>query len=397
MKKIIILGCTGSVGRQTIDVVRRHKERYEVVGLAAGSSWEEVVRQAEQVEPRCIAMHDRGAAAKLREALAANPKTSHIEVLDGQEGVLSIACLQADMAVIALVGVAGLLPTLRALESGMDIAFVNKETLVVAGDLVMATAHRYGRKLLPVDSEHSALCQCLNGEDPAKIARLVLTSSGGPFRTWTEDRIPAATLREALNHPTWSMGSKITIDSATLMNKGFEVIEAWHLFRVDWSRIEVLIHPQSVIHSMVEFVDGAVMAQLGTPDMKVPIQYALSWPERLGPPWNRLDFTQVSALTFEQPRRSVFPCLDFGYEAGKAGGTMPCALNAANEIAVELFLQEKIAFGAIPAIIEKTMSDHSFIESPRLADLLETDAWCRDRARALGTRSVTMSTAAGGS
>lgn len=395
MKKIIILGCTGSVGRQTIDVVRRHKERYKVVGLAAGSSWEEVARQAEQVEPSCIAMHDREAAGKLREALAADPKTSHIEVLDGQDGVLSIACMEADMAVIALVGVAGLLPTLRALENGMDIAFVNKETLVVAGDLVMATAHRYGRKLLPVDSEHSALFQCLNGEDAAKIARLVLTSSGGPFRTWVEGKIPAATVREALNHPTWNMGSKITIDSATLMNKGFEVIEAWHLFRVDWSRIEVLIHPQSVIHSMVEFVDGAVMAQLGTPDMKVPIQYALSWPERLGPPWNRLDFTQVSALTFEQPRRSVFPCLDFGYEAGKAGGTMPCALNAANEIAVELFLQEKIAFGSIPTIIEKTMSDHPFIESPRLNDLLETDAWCRARARALGARAVTMSTAAG--
>jgi 1-deoxy-D-xylulose-5-phosphate reductoisomerase len=386
MKKIVVLGCTGSVGRQTIEVVRRHKERFRVIGMAAGSSWEEVAKQAEQVNPERIAIHDPQAAAKLREALAANPRTASIEVVEGQAGVLEIACMEADMAVIALVGIAGLVPTLRAIENGMDIAFVNKETLVVGGELVMATARRYGSRLLPVDSEHSALFQCLTGEDPAKIARLILTTSGGPFRTWSEERIPGATVREALNHPTWNMGSKITIDSATLMNKGFEVIEAYHLFAVDWSRIDVIVHPQSVIHSMVEFMDGAVMAQLGTPDMKVPIQYALSYPDRLGPAWKRLDFTQTAALTFEQPRRAVFPCLDFGYQAGKTGGTMPCALNAANEIAVDMFLKEKIPFGAIPRIIEKTMVEHAFIAHPKLNDLLETDRACRARARELGAR-----------
>lgn len=380
MKKIIILGCTGSIGKQTIEIVRRHKERFRVVGLAAGTSWEEVAKQAQAVHPQRVAMHDVAAAAKLREALASDPRTASIEVLDGQDGVLDIACMDADMAVIALVGIAGLLPTMRAIENGMDIAFVNKETLVVGGELVMATARRFESRLLPVDSEHSALFQCLNGEDAAKIGRLILTSSGGPFRTWDSNKIPAATRAQALQHPTWNMGSKITIDSATLMNKGFEVIEAYHLFGVDFGRIEVLIHPQSVIHSMVEFIDGAVMAQLGTPDMKVPIQYALSWPERIGPPWKRLDFTQVGTLTFEEPRRAVFPCLEFGFEAGRKGGTMPCALNAANEIAVDLFLQEKISFGAIPRIIEKTMQAHGFIEHPQLHDLIETDRWCRARA-----------------
>jgi len=395
MKNIVILGSTGSIGTQTIEVVVRHPERFSVAGLAAGSSWEEVARQAALVHPQRVAMHDLTAAARLREALAASPETRHIEVLEGQEGIMAVASMSADMAVIALVGVAGMLPTLRAIESGMDIAFVNKETLVVGGELVMAAARRHGVKLLPVDSEHSALFQCLNGEDPTRIARLVLTSSGGPFRTWPEERIPGATVREALKHPTWSMGSKITIDSATLMNKGLEVIEAYHLFGVGFDRIDVLVHPQSVIHSMVEFVDGAVMAQLGTPDMKVPIQYALSWPERIGPPWNRLDFTQVSALTFESPRHAAFPCLGFGYAAGRAGGTMPCALNAANEIAVALFLQEKIAFGAIPAVLEATMSAHRFIAEPTLDDLIETDRWCRSHAREVGERSPAVISAGG--
>lgn len=386
MKRILVLGSTGSIGRQTIEVVCRHADRFKVIGLAASSSWEEVKAQAERVQPQCIAMHDLHAAERLRESLSTNPATASIKVLVGSQGVLDVASMDADVAVIALVGIAGLLPTMRAIGQGTDIAFVNKETLVVGGELVVDAARRRDVKLLPVDSEHSALFQCLNGEDPQKIARLILTTSGGPFRTWPEDRIPLAGRAEALNHPTWNMGKKITIDSATLMNKGLEVIEAHHLFNIDLERIDVLVHPQSVIHSMIEFVDGAVMAQLGTPDMKVPIQYALSYPERLGPPWNRLDFTKVSALTFEEPRRAVFPCLGFGYEAGRMGGTMPCALNAANEIAVELFLAEKISFGAIPRIIEKTMASHQLIKHASLEELLETDRWCRAHAQELGSR-----------
>lgn len=388
MKNVIILGCTGSIGTQTIEVVCRHRDRFKVVGLAAGSSWEEVARQAAEVLPRCIAMHEAEAARQLRDALAKDPRTASIEVLDGHAGVMEIAAMQADVAVIALVGIAGLLPTLRAIESGMDIAFVNKETLVVGGELVISAAKRSGSRLLPVDSEHSALFQCLNGEDAGKIARLILTTSGGPFRTWPVERIPRATVAEALKHPTWNMGSKITIDSATLMNKGLEVIEAVHLFGIELARIDVLVHPQSVIHSMVEFVDGAVMAQLGTPDMKVPIQYALSYPERLGPSWKRLDFTEAAALTFEAPRREAFPCLGFGYAAGEAGGTTPCALNAANEIAVDLFLKGKIAFGAIPRMIEKTMEAHPRVAHPTLDELLETDRWCRAFAAELGTKDT---------
>ncbi|MBM3465303.1 MAG: 1-deoxy-D-xylulose-5-phosphate reductoisomerase [Armatimonadetes bacterium] len=380
MKKIVVLGSTGSVGKQTLDVIKRHKDRFKVVGLSAGSSWEELARQAEAFGPQKVAVRNPEAAAKLRERLA----STAIEVLEGQDGIIDLACMaDADMALIALVGISGLLPTLRAMEHGKDIALVNKETLVVGGQLVTATAKRFGVKMLPVDSEHSAIFQCLEGEDVGKVARLILTSSGGPFRTWETEKIAAATVKDALNHPTWNMGSKITIDSATLMNKGFEVIEAAHLFGVPLERIDVVIHPQSVIHSMVEYVDGSVMAQLGTPDMRLPIQHALAYPERLGPAWNRLDFRNVPTLTFEEPRRSVFPCLDFGYQAGKTGGTMPCALNAANEIAVELFLKEKIGFGAIARIIEKTMEQHDFIATPTLQDLLETDRWCRAYAREL--------------
>ncbi len=380
MKNVVILGSTGSIGTQTLDVVRRHADRFKAVGLTAGTSWELLASQAEEFLPQKVAVRDTACAQKLRERLAHLP----IEVLEGADGISEVACMpQAQMAVVALVGVSGLLPTLRAIECGKDIALVNKETLVVGGALVTDAARRHGVRMLPVDSEHSALFQCLVGEDHGKVARLILTNSGGPFRTWPEERIRSATVKDALNHPTWNMGNKITIDSATLMNKGFEVIEAHYLFDVDYAQIDVVVHPESVIHSMVEYVDGSVLCQLGPPDLRLPFQYALAYPARLGPAWKRMDFTQVAALTFSLPRRELFPCLDFGYAAGKAGGTMPCALNAANEIAVELFLNEKIDFGSIARIIEKTMQSHTFIQRPTLDDLLQTDAWCRRHARSV--------------
>ena len=384
MKKIVVLGSTGSVGVQTLDVVHRHPDRFQIVALTASTRWEQLAEQAEACLPRLVALRDREGAARLRERLAAQPRTASIEVLEGTEGVVEAARLaEADMVVASLVGVSGLLPTLAAIEAGHDIALANKETLVVGGDLVTAAAKQRGVNLRPIDSEHSALFQCLVGEDISKVERLVLTNSGGPFRTWPAEKIETATVRDALKHPTWSMGSKITIDSSTLMNKGFEVIEAWHLFGVGFDRIDVIVHPQSVIHSLVEFVDGSVMAQLGTPDMRLPVQYALAWPERLAPSWNRLDLRSVASLTFEEPRRAVFPCLDFAYEAGRRGGTQPCALNAANEVAVELFLKEQIDFVSIPRLIEAVMQAHAFIAAPNLDDLLATDLWCRERAHEL--------------
>lgn len=384
MKRIVVLGSTGSIGRQTLDVVRRHRDRYAVAGLAADSSWEMMAAQIEEVLPRKVALRSREAAARLRERLREGGAHTDVEVLEGDEGIVEIAVMDdAEMAVVALVGVSGLLPTLKAIETGKDIALANKEALVVGGALVTDACRRRGVKLLPIDSEHSALFQCLVGEEHDKVERLVITCSGGPFRTWSEERVREATLKDALNHPTWSMGSKITIDSATLMNKGFEVIEARHLFDVDFDRIDVVVHPQSIIHSLVEYVDGSVMCQMGPPDMRLPIQYAMAWPERLGPSWNRLDFRALGSLTFEEPRRSLFPCLDYGYEAGRRGGTMPCALNAANEVAVELFLKEQVRFDQIHEIISRTMELHPFVPTPTLQDLLDADAWCRACARDL--------------
>jgi 1-deoxy-D-xylulose-5-phosphate reductoisomerase len=381
VKNIIILGSTGSIGTQTLDVVERHADRFRVVGLTADKSWELLAEQAERFVPQAVALRDADGAAKVRERLGRQPATARIEVLSGEEGIRKVAVLAAgDVAVVALVGVSGLLPTLDAIEAGKDIALANKETLVVGGELVSAAVRRKGVSMLPIDSEHSALFQCLVGEERAKVSRLILTCSGGPFRQWEESRIPAATVRDALKHPTWNMGAKITIDSATLMNKGFEVIEAHYLYDMPYEKIDVVVHPESVIHSFVEYVDGSVLSQLGPPDMRLPIQYALSYPERLGPHWKQMDFAQKMSLTFERPRREVFPCLGFGYEAGQKGGTMPCALNAANEIAVALFLAEKIAFGDIARIIARTMAEHPYKTHPTLDDLIACDAWCREHA-----------------
>lgn len=382
VKRIVVLGSTGSIGCQTLDVVARHGGRFEIAGLTADTSWERMAEQLEAVAPRKVALRDSKAAACLRAHLRERGLHPGLEVLEGDEGVVEVAAMpDVEMAVVALVGVSGLLPTLRAIETGKDIALANKETLVVGGTLVKEAARRKNVQLLPVDSEHSALFQCLVGEDRERVSRLILTCSGGPFRTWPEERVRQATVRDALNHPTWSMGSKITVDSATLMNKGFEVIEAQHLYDTPYDQIDVVVHPESIVHSFVEYIDGSVLCQLGPPDMRLPIQYAMAWPERLGPPWKRLDFREVARLTFEEPRRALFPCLGYGFEAGRQGGTMPCALNAANEIAVEMFLQERIRFVEIPEIIARTMEQHRFLPNPTLGDLLETDAWCRAHAR----------------
>lgn len=381
MKNIIILGSTGSIGSQTLDVVRKHPDKFNIVALAAKKSWQRLVKQAREFQVEAIALLDAEAAFRAQEDL----QDTEIVVLSGKKGVKTLAGWgQADLVVSSMVGMAGLVPTLRAIERGRDIALANKESLVVGGPVVMKAIEEYDVKLLPVDSEHSAIFQCLNGENPSSLRRLILTASGGPFRTWDAEKLAQATAGEALKHPTWEMGAKITVDSATLMNKGFEVLEAHHLFGLSLDDIEVWVHPQSIIHSFVEFIDGSVLAQLGAPDMRTPISYALSYPERLPPQWERLTLELMQGLAFEEPRRADFPCLDMAYEAGRAGGTMPAVLNAANEVAVELFLKESIGFTQIAKVVEAVMSEHSTVKDPNLDDILEADDWGRRRAREIG-------------
>lgn len=381
MKNIIVLGSTGSIGSQTLDVVRKHPDKFSIVALAAKKSWQRLVKQAREFQVEAIALLDAEAAFRAQEEL----QDTEIVVLSGKKGVKTLAGWgQADMVVSSMVGMAGLVPTLRAIERGRDIALANKESLVVGGPVVMKAIEEYDVKLLPVDSEHSAIFQCLSGEKQSSLSRLILTASGGPFRTWDSERLAQATVNEALKHPTWEMGAKITVDSATLMNKGFEVLEAHHLFGLSLDNIEVWVHPQSIIHSFVEFIDGSVLAQLGAPDMRTPISYALSYPERLPPQWERLTLELMQGLTFEEPRLADFPCLDMAYAAGRAGGSMPAVLNAANEVAVELFLKESIGFTQIGRVVEAVMSEHNTIKDPNLEDILGADDWGRSRAREIG-------------
>lgn len=385
MKKIIILGSTGSIGSQTTDVVRAHPDKFSIVALAAKKSWQRLVKQAREFEVEAIALLDEDAAFRAQEEL----HDTDIVVLSGKKGVKTVAAWgEADLVVSAMVGMAGLVPTLKAIERGRDVALANKESLVVGGPVVMEAIARNEVQLLPIDSEHSAIFQCMSGENPKTLNKLILTASGGPFREWTTEQIAAAKAKEALKHPTWEMGAKITVDSATLMNKGFEVLEAHHLFGLNLDKVDVWVHPQSIIHSLVEFCDGSVLAQLGPPDMRTPISYALTYPDRLGPQWEKLTLELMQGLTFEEPRREDFPCLDMAYAAGRAGGTMPCVLNAANEVAVESFLKEKIGFMDIPRICDKVMSEHSTVEKPDLEDILEADDWARSRAREIGRASA---------
>lgn len=382
MKNIIILGSTGSIGTQVIDVVREHPERFKVVGLAARKSWEKLVRQAREFQVGAIALLDEEAAFRAQEEL----KDTKVVVLSGRKGIESLAWWgeSVDMVVSSMVGMAGLVPTLRAIEHGRTVALANKEALVVGGSVVMKAVLEHKVKLLPIDSEHSAIFQCINGSNLGSVTRVILTASGGPFRNWPSERLAAATAKEALKHPTWDMGAKITIDSATLMNKGFEVIEAHHLFGLSFDQIDVWVHPQSIVHSFVEFCDGSTLAQIGPPDMRTPISYAMAYPDRIGPQWSKLSLEAMKGLSFEEPRRKDFPCLDMAFEAGRTGGSLPAALNAANEVAVELFLRGLLGFMEIPKILEQVISQHSLIADPSLDDLLAVDEWARSRARELG-------------
>jgi 1-deoxy-D-xylulose-5-phosphate reductoisomerase len=385
-KKISILGSTGSIGVQTLDVARNLG--LQVLALTAYANAELLEKQAREFKPRVISIGDEAAAETLRERLG----DLDIQVLSGREGMIQAAVLEeVDTVVTSVVGTVGLLPTVEAIRKGKDIALANKETLVTAGAIVMAEAQKHNVRILPVDSEHSAIYQCLSGNRASSVDRIILTASGGPFRGRKREDLREVTLEQALKHPNWSMGSKITIDSATLMNKGLEVIEAKWLFGLANEQIHVIVHPQSIIHSMVEYVDGSVIAQLGSPDMRLPIQFALTWPKRVSNPFSRLDLLKASSLTFEKPDFEAFPCLRLAFEALQAGGTLPAVMNAANEIAVGAFLNRKIGFLEIADIIESVMAKHSVNIQPCLHDIIELDAWARTAAEEeinrMGTKS----------
>lgn len=379
MKKIAILGSTGSIGTQTLDVINCNSDLFKAEVIVANTNDKLVAEQIEQFAPSYAVMVDEAAGHRLKERYTGNTK-----ILIGRQAMIDVACLpEIDLVVTSLVGFAGLEPTIAAIKSGKDIALANKETLVVAGELIMELAKEYNIAILPVDSEHSAIFQCLQGEQLNEIERIIITASGGPFRGRKRSELASVTVAECLKHPNWSMGSKITVDSATLANKGLEVIEAKWLYGVDYNQIEAVVHPQSIIHSLVEFTDGAVMAQLGMPDMRIPIQYALTYPKRVTTKFPRLDFSQMKDLTFEKPDMETFSALKYAYEAGKMGGTMPCVFNAANEVAVNAFLQEKLSFLGIYDIIRESMQAHKAEVKPDLSKLLAVDAWTREFAARL--------------
>ena len=372
MKKIAILGSTGSIGTQTLDVIRAHSDELEVVALAAGSNKERLKEQIREFHPELVSLSDEKKAQELKEELAGEA----VEVVCGMDGLIEVAGIDsADVVVTAVVGMMGILPTMEAIRKGKDIALANKETLVTAGHLIIPMAREYGVSILPVDSEHSAIFQCLQGEPKKALDKILLTASGGPFRGKSAEFLETVTLEDALNHPNWSMGPKITIDSSTMVNKGLEVMEAKWLFGVDYSQIEVVIQPQSIIHSMVQYIDGAVIAQLGTPDMRVPIEYALFYPERRSLPGDRLDFSKLSQITFEKPDYKVFRGLSLAIEAGKTGGTMPTVFNAANERAVAKFLKGERKYTDIVRSIEKCMDAHKVSAHPDLEEILATEQW----------------------
>lgn len=370
-RRIAILGSTGSIGRQALDVVRQHKDLFEVELLTANNSSALLIEQAMEFRPGSVVICNEAKYQEVADALQPND----IKVFTGMDSVCSLVEAEdIDIVLTALVGFSGLRPTISAIKAGKIIALANKETLVAGGSVVMDLAKKYNSPILPVDSEHSAIFQCLLGATGNPISRIHLTASGGPFRTWDRDRIATATKNEALKHPQWTMGAKITIDSATMMNKGFEMIEARWLFDTAPDKINIVVHPQSIIHSMVEFADGAVIAQLGNPDMREPIQFALSFPERLTLNNKKLDFASLQGLTFEKPDMEKFPCLSLAFEAIRKGGNVPCAMNAANEAAVAAFLKDGIRFYDIPEIISTCMAGVNFVEKPTVEDLLSTNA-----------------------
>ncbi len=370
MKHIAILGSTGSIGTQTLEVVEQNEDM-KVVALAAGSNIDLLEQQIKKFHPALVCLSEEDKARELARRLP----MENTEIVYGMDGLIACATIDsADVVVAAVVGMIGIRPVMEAIRAGKDIAFANKETLVTAGHIIMPLIRRHQVLLMPVDSEHAAIFQCLNGEHHSQIRKILLTASGGPFRGKKRDELETVTVQDALRHPNWSMGKKITIDSSTMVNKGLEVMEARWLFDVDYDQIQVVVQPQSVIHSMVEFTDGAVMAQLGTPDMKLPIQYALTYPDRRSLKSEPLDFSQMSGLTFEQPDTDTFRGLALAYAAGKEGGSMPTVYNAANEKAVSLFLEGRIGYLDIPRIIEECMERHSVIAAPSLEEILETEA-----------------------
>ena len=376
---VAILGSTGSIGTQTLDVIDRHSELFEVYALTAHSNIDLLVEQAKRYRPEVVAIADERHYKTLREALDGLP----VKVFAGADSICQIAAMSPiDTVVTAMVGYSGLLPTVRAIEAGKKIALANKETLVVAGELVTDLALRNRVDIIPIDSEHSAIFQCLVGENENSVEKLILTASGGAFRDTPKDDLRLATADDALRHPTWKMGAKITIDSATMMNKGFEVIEARWLFDIPTDKIEVIIHPQSIVHSMVQFCDGSIKAQLGQPDMRHPIQYALTFPDRLNAQVERANLDDIHQLTFEKPDYEKFRNLRLAYDALRRGGNIPCILNAANEVAVDAFLKGKIGFFAMSDIIEQTISETAFISSPTLDDYIATDREARARTSA---------------
>lgn len=369
-RNIAILGSTGSIGTQALDVISRYPDRFTAYALVANNQIDLLIQQARTFLPEIVVIANELLYAQLKEALNDLP----IKIWCGSEAVEQVVQdEQIDMVLTAMVGFCGLKPTINAIRAGKNIALANKETLVVAGELITSLALKHRTAVLPVDSEHSAIFQCLNGEGHNKIDKILLTASGGPFREYSKAALENVTKSQALAHPNWNMGHKVTIDSSTMMNKGFEMIEAKWLFDVDPAQIEVLVHPQSIVHSMVQFEDGVVMAQMGQPDMRMPIQYAFSYPYRLKSDIAPLNFFELAQLTFEKPDRDRFPNLSYAYEAVHAGGNMPCILNAANEVAVSLFLEERIGFMEMSRLIEKALQQVSFVKEPNLDDYLQTD------------------------
>ncbi|WP_414568033.1 1-deoxy-D-xylulose-5-phosphate reductoisomerase [Nostoc sp. CCY 9925] len=378
MKAITLVGSTGSIGTQTLDIVSQYPDQFRIVGLAAGRNVEMLAAQIRQFRPQIAAICLEDQLPALKEAVKdLDPQPI---LLAGEAGVIEVARYgEAQTVVTGIVGCAGLLPTIAAIEAGKDIALANKETLIAGGPVVLPLIQKHGVKLLPADSEHSAIFQCLQGVPKNGLRRILLTASGGAFRDWDVEKLAEVTVADALKHPNWSMGRKITVDSATLMNKGLEVIEAHFLFGLDYDDIEIVIHPQSIIHSLIELQDTSVLAQLGWPDMRLPLLYALSWPDRIYTNWERLDLVKAGNLTFREPDHQKYPCMQLAYAVGKAGGSMPAVLNAANEQAVALFLEEKIRFLDIPRCIEWVCDRHQNDNrtNPSLDDILAADKWAR--------------------
>ena len=375
MKKITILGSTGSIGLSALDVIGKNPRRFQVVALAAGQNVKLLKNQIEIFKPKIVSVSTKENALKLRQSLNLNNK---IKILYGNEGLNETAAFpEADIVVSAISGAAGLMPTFAAINAGKDIALANKETMVMAGEIVNRRAKLKKVKILPVDSEHSAIFQCLQGEKIENLKRIILTASGGPFLNFNANQLKQVKLNQALKHPRWKMGKKVTIDSATMMNKGLEIIEAKWLFNLAIEKIDVLIHPQSIVHSMIELIDGSVLAQMGIPDMRIPISYALTYPERMINDLSSLNLLNTEKLEFRKPDTKKFPCLRLAYEAGFCGGTAPAVLNASNEIAVAAFLAKKIKFVDLPGIIDKILNAHVCGIHPSLEDILEADSWAR--------------------